>query len=345
MKGKMRTRLGTNGIGAFLLGTTVTALLAVASAVATPVAAQEEESEDCRCVDRDGNQIEDCACLRMPRITEVMPRSLAMFTDSRPRLGISVDVSDEPDDAVRGARVVDVLEGGPADEAGLREGDVITHVDGRSLAEPLGADLERDFDVDGSVPAQRLLALARDLEPGQSVEIAYVRDGRQQTTVVEAEDLSEEWGRRSRVRSLDAQRLQERLRGLGEESRRWRHRLEPDGDVRVFGSPDTDFHVFGDPGAGAFLGRGGLARGLELVELNPRLGAYFGAEEGVLVTDVGRSSTLGLESGDVVLSVDGREVTSPGHLRRILASYADNEDVELTVLRDGEEVTLTGPIR
>lgn len=343
----MRIRIGTNGIRTFLLGTAVTALLAIAAASvpATPVAAQEEEPADCRCVDRDGNEIEDCTCFRMPRITQVMPRSLAVFMDSRPRLGISVDVSDETDDAVRGARVVDVLEDGPADEAGLQEGDVITHVDGRSLAEPLGADLERDFDVDGSVPAQRLLALARELEPGQSVEIAYVRDGRQQTTVVEAEDLSEEWGRGSLVRSLDAQRLQERLRGLGEESRRWPRRLDPDGGVRVFGSPDADFHVFGDPGAGVFLGRGGLARGLELVELNPRLGAYFGAEEGVLVTDVDRSSTLGLEPGDVVLSVDGREVTSPGHLRRILASYDENEDIELTVLRDGEEVTFTGPMR
>lgn len=343
----MRTRIGTNAIRTFLLGAGMTACLAIAMSgvVVTAVAAQEEEAEDCRCVDRDGNEIEDCTCFRAPRITQVLPRSLAIFSDSRPRLGISVDVSDEADDAVRGARVVDVLEDGPADEAGLREGDVITHMDGRSLSEPMGAEAERDFDLDGSVPAQRLLALVRELEPGQSVEIAYVRDGRQQTTVVEAEDLSEEWGRRNIVRSLDAQRLRERLRGLGEESRRWRHRLEPDRDVRVFGSPDADFHVFGEPDAGIVLGRGGHARGLELVELNPALGSYFGAEEGVLVTDVGRSSTLGLEPGDVVLSVDGRDVTTPSHLRRILASYAEDEEIELTVLRNGEERTFTGPMR
>jgi membrane-associated protease RseP (regulator of RpoE activity) len=341
----MRTTIGPNGTRAFLLGTAMTMLLVAATnVVGTPVAAQEEP-EDCRCVDRDGNEIEDCTCLRTPRITQVMPRAFALVGDSRPRLGISVDVTDEADDAVRGARVVDVLEGGPADEAGLQEGDVITHVDGRSLSEPLGAEAERDIDLDGSVPAQRLLALARDLEPGPSVEIAYVRDGRQRTTMVEARDLSDEWGRRSLVRSFDVQRLQDQLRSLGEGSRRWRFRADPGADVRVFGGRDADVHVFGDRDGTVFFGRSGLARGLELVELNPSLGTYFGAEEGVLVTDVGPSSTLGLEPGDVVLSVDGREVTTPSHLRRILASCAEDEEIELTVMRDGEEMTFTGPMR
>lgn len=343
----MRIRIGTSAARTLMLGVGISALLTVTTTGLAPttVAAQEEEPEDCRCVDRDGNEIEDCTCFRTPRISRVLPRTLAIFGDSRPRLGISVDVSEEADDDVRGARVVDVLEGGPADDAGLLEGDIITHVDGRSLSEPIDGEADHDFDLDGSVPAQRLLVLARELEPGESVEITYVRDGRQQATVVEAEDLAEEWGRRSVVRNLDRQRLQDQLRRLGEESGRWRLRYGPDADVRVFGSPDADFHVFGNRDAELFRGRGGMARGLELVELNPALGSYFGAEEGVLVTDVAPSSTLGLEPGDVVLSVDGREVTTPSHLRRILASYAEDEEIELTVLRDGEEMSFTGPMR
>ena len=37
--------------------------------------------------------------------------------------------------------------------------------------------------------------------------------------------------------------------------------------------------------------------------LNPDLGSYFGATDGVLVINVPQGSTLGLKGGDVVLNV------------------------------------------
>lgn len=321
-----------------------------------PVSAQDER-ESCRCVDADGNEIENCTCFHAPSLDGVMPR-LALFGDRRARLGISLDVRSAPDADVEGALVVDVLEDGPADQAGLREGDVITHVDGRSLAEPIGAEAERDFDLDGSVPAQRLIALARELEPGESVELVYVRDGRQQTTTVRAEELSGRWGIGGRPfpPAVDAERMRDRLRGLRDGTHAWSFRTDPDGelffrrdgpagDVHVFEGPGADLRALDGPGVGFMFGRAGLARGLELVEVSPGLGKYFGIERGVLVAAVGRESTLGLEPGDVILSVDAREVTDPAQLRRILASYTRDEEVELTVQRDGERITLTGPMR
>ena len=53
----------------------------------------------------------------------------------------------------QGAVVADVLEGGPADEAGLRKGDVVTTLDGQSLIDPIGAAAYEDFDLDESVTA------------------------------------------------------------------------------------------------------------------------------------------------------------------------------------------------
>lgn len=344
----MKTMSLSRGPSARLL---VLMLTLAGSAMAGPAAAQDvpsSEQEDpavCRCVDRQGNEIEDCTCFRMPRM-EALP-GLAFLTDRRARLGISVDIRGDDDSDGRGARVVDVLEGGPAAEAGLREGDIITHVDGRSLSEPIGADAEQDFDLDGSIPAQRLLALGRELEPGETVEVAYIRDGTQQTTMLEAEDLSERLRSSFGVRAprFDAGELRGRLEGLAEGPMAWRfHHDGPEGDVRVFG-PGGDLRVLAGPDGGWTARRGGLGAGLGLAELNPDLGEYFGSERGVLVTEVGRESTTGLEPGDVVLAVDGREVTSPRQLRRILASYDQDEDAEMRVLRHGDEITLTAPMR
>lgn len=321
----------------------VGAVLAVASMLtiwsAPESAAAQDEPEACRCVDPDGNEIEDCTCFRTPRFDFVAPR-VAIFGDRRARLGVSVDVRDDAEPDARGAVVADVLDGGPADEAGIREGDVITHIDGHALSEPIDGEADMDFDLDASVPAQRLLALARELEPGQSVRVEYLRDGMRQTTTVEAEDLASTWGRGFDVRvpDWDQDAFRERLRGLSDDARVWSFRGRADepvhGGISVFGGPEGRFLLQGPPGTG-----------LGLVELNPALGAYFGAEEGVLVTDVGRGNGLGLEPGDVVLAIDDRAVSTPDRFRRILASYGEEEAIEFRIMRNGDETTVTGRMR
>jgi S1-C subfamily serine protease len=78
----------------------------------------------------------------------------------------------------------------PADEAGPEEGDVITVFEGQVLTVPLpDSDVERDLDLDRSLPAQRLLALAGDLEEGQTVEIRFLKDGANDAVTVEADEF------------------------------------------------------------------------------------------------------------------------------------------------------------
>lgn len=369
----MRTRRGAT-IASHMVATGLMLALAAAPAPAT---AQDEEPE-CRCVDRDGNEIEDCRCLRAERLEGLEPRlermprleglerhlealapRIAVFGDRRARLGITIRVAEPSASDSDGAEVSDVLEGGPADEAGIRAGDVITHLDGRSLAEPLSAEHERGLDLDAAIPAQRLLVLARELEPGESVEIRYLRDGRPQTTMVEARDLSEAWSVRvpdARAPEWDRERMREAGERMRDEMERlrnrswsWRFREDPEGTsiFRFRGDdPDRgDVHVLPGPGARSFFGGSGTAAGLELVEVGPALGAYFDVEEGVLVTAVGASSTLGLEPGDVVLAVGEREVRTPDRLRRILSSYTEDEEIELRIVRNGEERVVTAPMR
>jgi PDZ domain len=341
---QMKKLSGRYGLRALFAGAGMLALLAVA----TPTAAQST-SDDCRCVDRDGNEIERCSCLRAPGVETLMADFGRMA--GRPRLGISVTTGQEAARDAEGVLVTDVMADGPAYDAGIREGDVITRLDGVTLTESIGAEDEEDFDLDRSAPVQRLLSIAREFEPGQEVDVEYLRDGERQTTVLQAADLSDRWGSNFSLmgRADAARELGERLRVLTGGAGVWES-LEDmpglDGDIRLrLGSGPDELRLFGRSAA-PMLWSGALYRdGLELAEVNPALGAYFGAEEGVLITSVDRSSGLGLEAGDVVLRVGDRATTTPDRFRRILASYGDNEDINLHILRDGAEMTVTGRLR
>lgn len=291
----------------------------VAVVAAQPASAQQGD-QDCRCVDRDGNAIENCACLRMPRIEAMLGRV------ARPRLGISVSRSQGAELDARGAQVNRVLEDGPADDAGIQENDVITRIDGHSLFEPLPGNQEEDFDLDESIPVQRLLAVARDLEPGQDVEIEYLRDGERHTTTVRAEDLAASRGFGLAAPGWDPDRFREQMRNLNE------------------GLRDLPFH----PGGGrdpTLIGPPRMDRfGLEMVELNSALGEYFGTTRGVLVTDVDEDSRLGLRPGDVILRVGDEEVSTPDRVRALLGSYHGEEDVPLRIRRNGREIDVMGRV-
>jgi S1-C subfamily serine protease len=79
----------------------------------------------------------------------------------------------------------------------------------------------------------------------------------------------------------------------------------------------------------------------EFVTLTPALGRYFGAEKGVLVARAPEEADFGLQDGDVILAIGGREPQSGSHAMRILRSYQPGESVELRILRDRRPQTLS----
>ena len=109
---------------------------------------------------------------------------------------------------------------------------------------------------------------------------------------------------------------------------------------------DVSKYAFSQP----FLNTGmwHLPRGwldMELVALNPGLGEYFGADNGVLVVRAPKEDdTLGLQSGDVILRIGEREVKSPEHAMRILRSYEPEEELTLHIIRRGRSEALTGTV-
>ena len=82
----------------------------------------------------------------------------------------------------------------------------------------------------------------------------------------------------------------------------------------------------------------------ELVTLTPGLGRYFGADKGVLVAHAPEDSNFGLQDGDVIVAIGGREPQSGRHAMRILRSYQPGESVELKILRDRRAQTLNAKV-
>jgi len=98
----------------------------------------------------------------------------ALLEMRRPKLGILVESSDgDP----AGALLVAVTPGGPADEAGLEAGDVITHCDGAALAGQDGR------------PHEVLIRMLVPKKEGDSVTVDYVRDGETHSATVVLEGL------------------------------------------------------------------------------------------------------------------------------------------------------------
>ncbi|HEX6997769.1 MAG TPA: PDZ domain-containing protein [Gammaproteobacteria bacterium] len=86
--------------------------------------------------------------------------------------------------------------------------------------------------------------------------------------------------------------------------------------------------------------RGDAWRSMELVELTPELGSYFGTERGILVVRGPSREGLGLRDGDVILDIGGREPSSPEHAMRILRSFEPGETLRIDIMRHQRRETL-----
>src|SRR5699024_5324296 len=61
----------------------------------------------------------------------------------------------------------------------------------------------------------------------------------------------------------------------------------------------------------------------------------------VEVVDDGPATDADLEPDDIITAVDGKTVTDPGSLSATVREYPAGSDIELTVVRDGDEFTET----
>jgi S1-C subfamily serine protease len=245
-----------------------------------------------------------------------------VFGFNRARLGVTVQTKADPETDRYGAKIVSVLDDGPADEAGLKEGDIITRFGSTSLANAKPEDDDADSEMSG--PGLRLVELAQELDEGDTVRVEYRRDGSNHSATIVAEEFGNQmsffrFGEDGPGRNMVFPKF--------EGPRTFQFHGEP-GDMRFFESPGHFTLTLGGHG------------GLQMIEMNADLGEYFGTNEGLLVTQAPTDSGIPLRSGDVILTIDGRKPTSVPHAFRIIGSYEDGETVRAEVMRKRQRVNV-----
>jgi S1-C subfamily serine protease len=221
-----------------------------------------------------------------------------------------------------------VAEGGPAADAGLQPSEDAVEIDGQEVK--VGGDII--IGIDGQ-PVTRfddlVTYLARSGVVGQTVELRIVRDGKEQKVKL---TLAERPSPEARAEAVQAEQQQ----------------AEPQQTDPKQAEPAP---VVG----GVWLGINGvtLSRDLNgLLDLSPR-------ERGALVVSVAPDSPAAeaglvggdktetfngediLVGGDVIVAVDGEDVASIEELAQAIRSKAAGDEIELTILRGGDEQTLT----
>lgn len=234
----------------------------------------------------------------------------------RPRLGVILQTERAAATDSIGAVLQAVTPDGPADDAGLRAGDIIV----RFNDERLVGSGDRS-------PGDRLLELARNVKEGDSVRVQYRRGKETKSAVIVPRKLDDFGYAYSftlpdsamKRAQIEIQRAQEPLLRLRE-----------------------------GPLQGVFsVGFGDRWSDMELTTLNADLGSYFGTTEGLLVVRAPKDSLLGLKSGDVLLRIGGRVPTSPSHAMRIFRSYEPGDEIRIDIMRNKKktEITATVPER
>lgn len=206
--------------------------------------------------------------------------------------------------AERGVIIGKVLEEGPAARAGLKDGDVITEINGQR--------------VEGTVQFRRMI---RETPAGRALQLTVWRNGRSQNITATLGKMQEN---------------HKRLMGAMPQVFNFRVPDFPE-VAPVPGVPSLEW----DNG-NLLMNRPRL--GIDAEDLSGQLGSYFGAPdgEGVLVRDVNAGSAAekaGLKAGDVITSLNGERIHGLAELRSKLAA-SDGKTAKLGLLRNKSALTL-----
>lgn len=209
--------------------------------------------------------------------------------------------------AERGAVIEKVLEDSPAAKSGLKNGDVITEINGQR--------------VEGTAQFRRMI---REIPAGRTVQLTVWRDGRSQNisvTLGKMQENNKHW-----MKAMP-QAFNFRIPEMPE--------VAPIPDM-----PSLEW----DNGNLSMTTRGPRL-GIDAEDISGQLGSYFGVPdgEGVLVRDVNAGSAAekaGVKAGDVITTLNGERIHGLAELRSKIAASAEGKTAKLGVLRNRSALTL-----
>ena len=272
-----------------------------------------------------------------------------------------------------GVQVIGVSPDGPAERAGLKVGDVLVSIGSESLVGgESGNKKGRDTLfrlMDGVKPGETVAVVVE--RGGERLNMDIVAEQREPSSwqtfigipeapaapaaagALVAADAPRVIVERIEIPGVDEEALHTRIRALNDEleSRQYLF-VTPDGEEREFEHEiilpddfDAEVTEYSEL-AGQALREANVwfglphSQGLELVQVNEGLGAYFKTDRGVLVVKAREGNAYELESGDVILEIDARPVNSPTDMMRALREIEPGSEIEIAIKRDRRDKTL-----
>jgi serine protease Do len=236
------------------------------------------------------------------------------------RLGVyvhDVDATDAKDaKQPKSGVVVDTVEpGGPADKAGVKVGDAITEFDGERVRS-----------------VRQFSRLVQETPAGRPVAVALSRAGQRTTVTVtpEARSFNDDFS----MRLLDLARPA--------------MPPEPPAAPRAPRAPMAAPVPPAAPFERFFsLTTTGRRLGITIESLDEQLAQYFGVKDGVLVKSVTQDSAAqkaGLKAGDVITSINGRQVYEVSDVNRALDRMENADEFTIEIMRDRKAQTIKGKL-
>lgn len=218
---------------------------------------------------------------------------------------------------VRGVGIEKVLDKSPAEAAGLQAGDVIVKFEGEDVTS-----------------VRKLMRLLGEVAPDHEARLKIVRNGDERdVTVTVGKRPGHEWKEGAFATTIPG-----RIGKIEMPQMPKMPQIPP-----TPGTPQWKIEGTA-PRAFTFIGSH-RSIGVGLTSLTKQLGEHFGVPDGKgwLITEVRENSPAskaGLKAGDIIVEVDGKEVSRENHLLRVLHEKKEG-DVTLTVVRDRNRQTFT----
>jgi serine protease Do len=234
----------------------------------------------------------------------------------------------------RGAIVMKVVAGGPAEKAGLKENDVIISFNGRR--------------VDSVRELQRLLS---ETPADRNVQIEVVRGGSHQTlaatlTKRSLQSFKMNWPQLDeKSMKLNEDAMKQAEESLKRSQEAWKESQEKWKDsaekLKAF-PPNFGEFAFVNPGDFTLLSTSRL--GISAESLTDQLAQFFGVKDGkgvlvASVSDNGSAAKAGIKAGDVIIAVGDQRVESISSLIKALSSKSEGT-VAVKIIRNHAEQTI-----
>lgn len=236
-----------------------------------------------------------------PLNNQARMRALSYMDENRAMLGVSTE------SAEGGVEVQDVTEGSAAEKAGIKEEDIITKIDDKSIANP-----------------DELSAAIKAHKPGEKVTVTYLRDKKEQKVTAE---LTKWKGMGETVNIYGPGNIMNM--DLGDMN------LRELSVPRVSMPRGVQGQPFGEFAPGQSFGWSWNGSG-------PKLGLSVQDNDdgkGVKVIDVDEDSNAGkagVKEDDLITEVNGKAVNGADEMAKIVKENKDKVSIQLKIQRDGK---------